>query len=132
MKIIIKGTNIKLDDAIYDCIEEKIGGLGKFLPDIDPDLAEARVEVGKTTRHHQKGEFFRAEINLSLPARPNNRSGGPSKLLRAEAAKKDIFMAITTIKDEIQRQIKNYKSEPMAKYKKGARQLKDFKNVIPH
>lgn len=122
MKIIIKGTKIKLNDALYDYIEEKIGGLRKFLHGVDPDLAEARVEVGKSTRHHQKGEFFRAEVNLSLPGR----------LLRAEAAKKDIFMAITTVKDELQQQIKNYKSEPMTKYKKGARQLKDFKNVIPY
>lgn len=120
-KLIIKKTNIKLDAAIYDYIEEKIGSLEKFLLGIDYDLAEARVEVGKSTRHHRKGEIFRVEMNLSLPG----------KLLRAEAEKKDIYTAITTVKDEMQQLIKKYKSEPMAKYKRGARILKKLKSAHP-
>lgn len=102
MRILIKATNIKLDKSVYDYIEEKIGGLGKFLKNTEPDLIKARVEVGKTTNHHQRGDIWRAEINLGLPGR----------LLRAEAEREDIFMAITDIKDEIQRQIKKYKQKP--------------------
>ncbi len=101
MQILIKATNIKLDKSVYDYIEEKIGGLNKFLKNTEPDLIKARVEVGKITNHHKKGDIFRAEINLEMPGR----------LLRAEASREDIFMAITDVKDEIQRQVVKYKKK---------------------
>lgn len=105
MKIIIKETNLSVNDAIKDYIEEKIGGLRKFIAEADFDLAVARVEIGRTTFHHQKGGIFRAEVNLSLPGR----------LLRAEAEKDDIFMAITAVKGELGRQIDTYKERLTAK-----------------
>ena len=52
MKITIKTTKIKLSPALYNYIEEKIGGLQKFLKNIDKNIIEAIVEVGKPSQHH--------------------------------------------------------------------------------
>jgi len=97
MKIDIKGTNLELTEAIKDYVNEKIGGLEKFFDNI----IEARVDVGKTNNHHQKGDVFRAEVNMQVP---NN-------LLRAEAERDDLYMAINEAKDDLQRQLKKYKEK---------------------
>jgi putative sigma-54 modulation protein len=97
MKIDIKGTNMELTEAIKDYVNEKIGSMEKFFDNI----IEARVDVGKTTNHHQKGDVFRAEVNLQVP----------HTLLRAEAEREDLYMAINEVKDEIQRQLKKYKEK---------------------
>ena len=98
MKIEINPINIKLDDALIVWIEKKIVGLEKFLKRINPATVEARVEIGKPSRHHQKGMVWYAEVNLKLPGR----------LLRATDTNKDLRTAINQVKDELQRQIKKY------------------------
>lgn len=96
MFIKIEPKNIKLDDALIIWVEKKIGGLEKFLGKIDPTTIEARVELGKPSRHHHKGPVWYAEVNLKLPG----------KLLRAADTNKDLRTAINQVKDELQRQIK--------------------------
>ncbi|MEK7203633.1 MAG: ribosome-associated translation inhibitor RaiA [Patescibacteria group bacterium] len=98
MKIEISPKNIKLDDALVVWVEQKIGGLEKFLKRIDSNVVEARVEIGKPSRHHHKGLVWYAEANLKLPG----------KLLRATNMNKDLRLAINQVKDELQRQIKKY------------------------
>lgn len=97
MKIDIKGTNMELTEAIKDYVNEKIGGLDKYFEGI---LA-ARVEVGLTSKHHQKGNIFRAEVNLEVP----------QQLLRAEATKDDLYIAINEVKEELKGQITKYKEK---------------------
>ncbi len=98
MQIDIKGTNLDLTDAIKDYVNEKIGSLEKFYDGI----LLARVDVGLTTKHHQKGNIFRAEVNLDVPQK---------YVLRAEAKKEDLYMAINEVKDELQRQLKKFKEK---------------------
>ncbi len=67
MKIQIKGTNLDLTPSIKEYIENKISGLEKFIKSIEIGTeAIARVEIGRTTRHHVKGDVFRAEVNIDL------------------------------------------------------------------
>jgi len=98
MQIKIKSTNIKLNDALVVYVKEKIGSLSRFLKKVDPSVVEANVEIGKPSKHHQKGQVWYAEVNLSLPG----------KLLRATNTNKDLRLAINQIKDELQRQVKKY------------------------
>jgi len=98
MQIDIKGTNMELTEAIKDYINEKIGSLDKFFDQI----LEARVEVGITNKHHQKGNIFRAEVNLEVPQK---------QIIRAEAEREDLYMAINEVKDELQGQLKKYKEK---------------------
>lgn len=98
MLIKIESKNIKLDEALIIWVEKKIGGLEKFLKKIDSAAIEARVEIGKPSKHHRKGPVWYAEVNLKVPR----------KLLRAVSIDKDLRTAINQVKDEIQQQIKKY------------------------
>ena len=104
MQIDIKGTNLELTQAIKDYINEKIGGLEKFFDQI----LEARVDVGITSEHHQKGKIFRAEVNLEVPQK---------YIIRAEAEREDLYMAINEVKDELQIQLKKYKEKMRGNFK---------------
>ena len=101
MNIIIKTTNIELSPFIREFIEKKIGSLTKFLKHATPGLIEARIEIGKPSRHHKSGAVFYAEANLVLPG----------KLLRAEANHMDLKYAINKIRDELEKQIEKYKNK---------------------
>jgi len=105
MKIIIKATGIELTPAIEKYVNEKIGSLEKYLKRLDDDAIIARVEVGKTTEHHNKGKIFRAEVNLSLPC----------VLLRAEEIHDDLYAAIDLVSDETKRQIVDFKDKKITK-----------------
>lgn len=100
VKIIIQGNNIEISDAIRKFIIQKIGGLNKFLQRATPDLVEARVEVGKPSKHHRSGMVYYAEVNLSLPG----------KLLRAQAKHMKLRYAINEVRNKLERQIEKYKS----------------------
>ena len=80
MKITIKATNAKLTSEAHEIINKKIAGLMKYYNQI----MEADVEVGITTMHHQKGNIYRAEVNLQVP----------KKVLRAEAETDNITKSI--------------------------------------
>ena len=101
MKIILQATNFNLDDAISDFVHKKIGDLDKILGSANDDSIEARVEVGRTSDHHRKGDVYRAEVNLKMPGR----------LLRAESENFDLYVAVTEVRDELQRQIRKYKEK---------------------
>lgn len=114
MKTNIKATNLDLTLEIKKAIEEKIGVLDKFIPDIKTPT-EAYVEVSKETRHHQKGEIYYAEVNLKVLG----------EVVRAEAREENIFKAIGIVKDELQELLKKYKKKQIAKREKAARAIKE-------
>jgi ribosomal subunit interface protein len=98
MKIDITTKNIELDNPLRVFIEEKIGGLEHVIGD---STAEARVEIGKPSKHHQSGPVFYAEANIKL--------GGT--LLRAEKQHEDLRAAIVDVKDALQIQIAKFKEK---------------------
>jgi len=65
---------------------------------------EAWVEIGKESRHHQKGPYFLAECQMRFP----------KKSLRSVAESEDLRQAITEVKDELQRELKQYKTKLIA------------------
>ena len=133
MKIIIKTKNIKLNLALKNFIEEKINHLEKFSKIFYTEeyfdsffgkgkpRIEAWVEVGKTTLHHQKGPVFWAECQMRFPKRS----------LRSTAQAKDLKLAIVEIKDELQRELKQYKEKLTALTKRRARVLKKELKLSP-
>jgi len=101
MKIIIKATKLELTSAIETYVKQKIGSLDKFIKNMDKEGAvEARVEISRTTKHHNKGPVYRAEANLNLPG----------KLLRAEHIDWNVRRCVDEIKQELQREIRKYKT----------------------
>ena len=79
----IKATGIELTDAISAVVVKELAALDPMIVRFGPP-ASAQVEVGKTTQHHNKGPFFRAEINLQVP----------NRALRAESEHEDLYVAI--------------------------------------
>ncbi|MFA5431779.1 MAG: ribosome-associated translation inhibitor RaiA [Candidatus Paceibacterota bacterium] len=100
MNIKIKATNIELTDYLLKLVDQKIKKIEKLLPSI-PDLI-VEVEIGKTTQHHQKGDLFRAEVQVEVP-------GG--KMLRAVSKKEDFRSALTDAREELEVQIKKHKEK---------------------
>lgn len=98
MKIDITTKNIELDNPLRVFIEDKIGGLERVVGD---DAAEARVEIGKPSKHHQSGPVFYAEAHIKL--------GGT--LLRAEKQHEDLRAAIVDVKESLHLQITKFKEK---------------------
>ena len=121
MKIIIKGTNIKLSPSINQYIEEKIGGLRKFLKKDNPELTEAQVEVGKITRGQRQGDIFRAEVNLAV--------GG--QFFRVEETAESLQAAVDLVKEELAREIRRKKDKIQTISLRGARSWKKFWRLNP-
>ena len=127
MKIIFKTKNLKLSQALCQYIREKINSLEKFAKIFQNEekyfnhflgkgkpRVEAWVEIGKTTLHHQKGPYFWAECQMRLPG----------KSIRSTAQSENLRLAITEVKDELQRELKQYKNKLTTQAKRRARVLK--------
>lgn len=125
MKIIIRTKFIALNAALKDFIAEKFNNLEKFSEIFGEKYfnnysrkgkprTEIWIEIEKTTKHHQKGPFFRTECQARLPG----------KSLRAEALSKDLRLSIVEAREEMERQLKQYKNKLKAKTEKGQRLIK--------
>jgi putative sigma-54 modulation protein len=112
MKIDLKTKNFEITPSIRTYLQEKLDALDKFLPKDESIFAD--VELAQTTKHHHKGDIFKAEVNLTMPGR----------LIRAVAEKWDLRAAIDVVKDELQREITMNKEKNISLYRKGARLLK--------
>lgn len=123
MHIIIKGTNLELHDDLKGYVNEKIGGLKKFIENenLDPESVTARVELARTTHHHQQGDVYKAEVNLQLPR----------KMFRSVVESDDIYKAIDDVKDELKDAINNYKDERITATRRGVRIIKRLKRISP-
>ncbi len=103
MRIVeIKGTYMDLTPAIKARVDKALQKSARLLEGVEP--ADVRVDVGKTSKHHNKGAIFRAEFNLTLPG----------KMIRAEETREDLYEAIDTASKDLLRQIKKYKDKKTA------------------
>jgi ribosomal subunit interface protein len=110
----MKGTNMQLTDAIKSRVESKSQILAKLTKGFDP-VADLKVEVGKTSKRHSKGPYYRAEFQLSVPG----------KELRAESTETDLYHAIDRACMQVRRQLKGLKDKRQEAGKKKARPGKE-------
>ena len=101
MKINIK-KSVDLPATIDDYIQTKFSTLTKFVKHFD-ETGEAMIwiEISRTTKHHKKGEVFRAAADLRLP----------KKILRAEAYAENIRTAIDEARNMLRSEIDKYKTQ---------------------
>jgi len=133
MKIVIKTKNLKLTPPLQKYIEEKLNELEKFAKIFQTEQyfnsffgkgkpkVEAWVEIGKNTLHHKKGPFFWTECQMRFPKRS----------LRSTAKSNDLKLAITEVKDELQRELKQYKEKITSLTKRRQRALKKLLKISP-
>src|SRR3989338_11397098 len=95
MKINIKVTNAALAPESYEIINEKIGSLAKYFGNI----ISADVEIGINSLHHNKGNIYKAVVNLSVP----------KKILRASAETSDITKSMNQVKNKLKMELIRYK-----------------------
>lgn len=114
MKLNIKYIDIKPSSAVETYVKKKMDNLDALVRGIE--AIEAWIEVGKTTHHHHKGMVFRAEGQIRMP-------GGKS--VRAESVQPELHVAIDEMKDELQRQLKDYKNKQKTKALRGAHKMKE-------
>ena len=89
MKIDIKATNLKLTDELRKYVQIKMDSLDKFAT---KNLG-ATVEIGIISNHHQKGEIYKAEVDLKLPG----------SNVHIEKQAKNLLKAIDKVKDHLRK-----------------------------
>lgn len=115
MNINIKATNVELTTTINEYLNKKIATFDKLIDQKD-ESAALNVILAKITKHHQKGDIFKAEMNLHI-------SG---KIFQASSEEQDIFMAIDFVKDEMTRELRSYKDKRIDLIKRGGNKVKQF------
>ena len=111
----IRSINFDITPAIDEYVSKKILSLEKFLEVSDGTICE--VEIGRTTKHHNSGDIFRAEINLNQPG---------SKQVYAVAEEADLYTAIDVVRDEAERAIVSRKTKDETLFRRGAAQVKNL------
>lgn len=117
MSINIQATNLELTDAIRSYAEEKVS---EILSRYHMEVIQADIEVAKTTQHHQKGEVFRAEVNVDIPG----------KLVRAEATHEDLYAAIDEMKNILDEELRKQKDKSISDRKRSGRMARLMKTVF--
>lgn len=105
MNIVIKATKLDLTPSITKYINEKMGGLEKFIKKIEEAETKIVIEIARTTKHHKSGDVFYAEANLYLKG----------CTLRAEETDADARAAIDKVKDTLKLEISKFKGKSKAK-----------------
>ena len=95
MRIDIKAKNLDFTPSIRVYIEQKLGSLAHFMARYG-EAVICDIEIERITKHHRKGDLFRAEANIRIP----------KKLLRAESKAVNIRIAIDAVKDKMQTLLK--------------------------
>lgn len=105
MRVNLKTENIELSPTVEIMAERKlIGPIKKLLPALDEKLdVILDIELGRATKHHNKGRIWKAEAQLSLP--------GIKKMMRAETRAESLREAVNLTKNAILREIKKYKEK---------------------
>ena len=75
------------------------------------------VEIGRTTKHHNSGDIFKAEINIAQP-------GGKQVYVVAEEV--DLYTAIDVVRDGAERAIVSRKNKYKTLFRKGSSRVKDL------
>lgn len=104
MKLPIKATNFLITPGIKEYLVKKLAGVERLLKGAGSAIS-GWIEVGKTTKHHKKGEVWRAEAQVRLSGRD----------IRSEGTASSIFEAINQMRDKLWRELGKYKDRALAR-----------------
>ncbi|MBI2647842.1 MAG: HPF/RaiA family ribosome-associated protein [Candidatus Wildermuthbacteria bacterium] len=99
MKLPFKTTNFKMNESVANFLSRRMEKMEELLGKIG-GVVSGWIELGRTTRHHKKGDVYRAEAQIKLK----------SQSIRAEGVSNTVFGAITQMKDRLKRELSKYKT----------------------
>lgn len=102
MKILIEAVGTTLTPSLKAYVEDKFGHVERFFS--NTEAVELRVELGKPSTHHKKGDVFRVEANLKIGR----------NLLRAEKKDREIHLAIDAVRHLLERQLRKQKEKRLS------------------
>lgn len=111
----IKATNLTLTPELRGYVERRFESLAGLLDFNDPTL-KVQIEVGRTTRHHDKGEVYRAEFNVRL------RRGS----FRSVAEGATIQAAIDDAREALETNLERAKKRSASFVRRSGRAMKDL------
>jgi putative sigma-54 modulation protein len=97
LEVEIFGRNMEITDRIQDFVEKKVGKLDRYLPGIE----EARVDLAYVKSARSAADRQVAQITVR----------GKGFILRSEERSDDIFAALDTALEKMQRRIERYKGK---------------------
>ena len=90
MKYNLKATNITVTDEVREYLDKRLASLEKLFPFDDPSVM-VDIELGRSTKHHQSGDIFFAEITIHHG----------KETFRSVSNRSDIQSAIDNMRDDI-------------------------------
>jgi len=114
LNIDIRGEEMPLTEAIEDAIQKKLGTLSKYMETVS-DPKTLRVNVGKVSDHHKKGNIFKAEADLLIPGHK----------IHAEIHAEELYAAIDQLKDELKVRLVKLVNTTTDHHRDGAREAKE-------
>ncbi len=93
----MRGVHLQVTDALRSFIEGKILSLQKMCGGYSP--CDVDIEVGKTIPDQQKGDIWRTQVRMAIPGHT----------FRVERIADDLYASIDLVKDELKRQLAEYK-----------------------
>jgi len=116
MKIVIKATQIELTESLENYVNQKFSTLAKLVKSFEANgELTLRVELARTTRHHNKGDVYYVESTLPIVR----------NLIRIEQIDQDMHAAIDVAKDRMKVDIEKFKERMQSKDKKEIDRLKN-------
>lgn len=106
MKFPLKSTNFILTPSIKEFVSKRIEKLESLIGKMGATLS-GWIEIGRVTRHHKKGDVYKAEAEVRLGKRS----------IRAEAIDKTVYGAVTKMKEKAEREIGKYKEVQTQKHR---------------
>ena len=97
LEVQIYGRNMEVNDRLYDYVAKKVTKLDRYLG----DLEEVRMELAFVKSARSAGDRQVAQITVR----------GKGYLLRSEERSDDIFAAVDTALDKMQRQMERFKGK---------------------
>lgn len=113
MRLNTKGTSITLTPAISEYLLKKIQSLGKLI-DLEDAAVIVDAELALTSRHHQQGDIFRAEVTI--------HRGKES--FRGVAEREDLYTAIDEMQAELSRKLSSDKGRKQSLFRRGGARIK--------
>lgn len=108
MPLTIKATDITLTEEVRAYLEKRLATLNKLISLDDPSVM-VNVELGCTTKHHQNGNIFFAEVTIYKG----------KDTFRAVSNRSDLQSAIDEVRDEIARELTSRKGKELSLSRRG-------------